>query len=74
MDSHLFENIGSIMLQSANIDRSLFAGLQIASPHTQIAGGAHHATGQTQRIVREDGLGRTVIVLVGDTGDEALDI
>lgn len=74
VDSHLLKNISGIVLQSANVDRPLFAGLQITSTHTQIAGGAHHATSQTQRIVREDGLGRTVIVFVGNTGDEALDI
>ena len=52
----------------------LLRSIQITPSHTEVRGGANHATGQTQGVVAQDGLGRAVVVLVGDGGDEALHV
>ena len=52
----------------------LLRGVQIAAPDAEVGGGADHAAGQAQGVVAQDGLGGAVVVLVGDGGDEGLDI
>lgn len=52
----------------------LLRSIQITSAHTEVGGGADHAAGQPQGVVTQDGLGGTVVVLVGDGRDEALHV
>lgn len=73
-DTHLLEHLGGELLQAANVDGTRLGGLQIATAHTEIAGGTDHAAGQSQWIVREDCLGGTIEILVGNARDEALDV
>lgn len=63
-----------ILLQSSNINWSLFRRLQITSTDTQIRGRTNHATSQTQRVVGKNGLSRSIIVFVRNAGDETLHI
>lgn len=70
--THLLEHIRSVLLEATDVDGSLLGRLQIAAAHAKIACRAHHATGQSQRIVGKDGLGRAVVVLVCDRSDETL--
>ncbi len=62
------------MLEPADVDGALLAGRQVAPAHAQVRRGTHHAAGEAQRVVGQDGLGRAVVVLGGDAADEALDV
>lgn len=74
MHTHLLEHLGGELLQAANVDGARLGGLQIAAADAQITGGTDHAAGQAERIVREDGLGGAIEILVGNGRDEALDV
>ena len=56
------------------IQTHLLRGVQITTAHTEVGGGADHAAGQPQGVVTQDGLGGTIVVLVGDGRDEALHV
>lgn len=62
------------MLKSADVDRSFFGCIEIASAHAKIAGRANHAAGETERIIRENRPRRAIIILVGDGSDKRLDV
>lgn len=62
------------MLKTADVDGSFLSRVEIASTHTKVAGRANHAAGETEWIVRENRFGRAIVILIGDGGDEGLDI
>jgi len=51
------------LLKSANVDRTFFRRIQVAATGTEIARWTHHATCQSQWIVRQDCFGCTIVVL-----------
>lgn len=61
---HLLEDITGELLQSPNINGSLFRGLEVTSPDAEIRSGTDHSTSQTEGIVREDLPGGSVVILV----------
>lgn len=62
------------MLKTADINRPFLGRVKIASAHAKVAGRANHAASKTEWIVRENRFGRTIVILVGDGGDERLDV
>ena len=73
-DLHLFEHLHGEVLQPADVDGPLLRGVEVAAADAEVGGGADHAAGEAQGVVAEDGLGGAVVVLVGDGGDEGLDV
>lgn len=51
------------LLQSTNIDRSSVCAGQITGTGTQLTRRAHHTARQAHRVVRQDRLGGSIIVL-----------
>lgn len=51
------------LLQPSNVDWTLFRGVEVTRTHTQVRGRAHHATRETKRVVREDKLTSSIVVL-----------
>lgn len=64
MCSCVLAYINSEMLQTPDIDSALLACVQVAASDAEVAGGTDHATGQTQRVVREDRLRCSIVVLL----------
>lgn len=62
------------MLKSANVNRSFLGRIKITSAYAKVTGWTNHAAGEAERIVRQDRLGRTIIIPVRDRGDEGFDI
>ena len=73
-DVHLHEHLHRELLQPANVDGAALRGCHVAAPGAQVGRGAHHAAREPQRVVRQDLLGRSVVVLVADGRDERLDV
>ena len=51
------------MLQTPDVNGPFFRGVEVAAAHTEVRRGANHAAGETQGVVRENGLGRSIVVL-----------
>ena len=51
------------LLKSSNVDGTLLRGIEVATAHTEITGGAHHTAGQPQGVVGKDCLGSAIVVL-----------
>ena len=71
---HFHERLRRKTLQPTNVDRTLFRRRDVATAGAQVGRGAHHPTGKTQRIVRQDLFGRAVVVLGANGRDERLDV
>lgn len=67
-------HLGSKLLQSSDIYRPLLRGIEIAPTHTKVRGRADHPTREPEGVIRENCLGGAIIVLVGNGGDEGLDV
>eukprot|EP00162_Nutomonas_longa_P013024 comp21380_c0_seq1/m.46109 comp21380_c0_seq1/g.46109 ORF comp21380_c0_seq1/g.46109 comp21380_c0_seq1/m.46109 type:complete len:938 (+) comp21380_c0_seq1:129-2942(+) len=61
---HLLEHLARKLLQTTNVDWAFLGGGKVAAAHAQVAGRTHHAAGQAVRVVAEDRLGSSVVVLV----------
>ena len=55
-DSHLLEHLDGKVLEAADVDGALLGRGQVAAADAEVARGAHHAAGQPQGVVRENGL------------------
>ena len=73
-ESHLLEDLRCELLETSDVDRALLGRVQVTASHTQVAGGTHHAAGESQWVVGEDSLRSSVVVLGSDAGDEGLDV
>lgn len=62
------------MLKTTNVDGALLRRREVAPTHTEVRRRAYHPTAESKRVVAEDGLGRTIVVLGGDAGDERFDV
>ena len=51
------------LLKSSYVDGAFLGCIQVTSTHTQVAGRAHHTTGQPQRVVWEYLLSWTIVIL-----------
>mmetsp|Transcript_10863 Transcript_10863/g.44475 ORF Transcript_10863/g.44475 Transcript_10863/m.44475 type:complete len:434 (+) Transcript_10863:1603-2904(+) len=71
---HLLELLHCELLKTADVDRALLSVVEVAATNAELAGGAHHATRETHRVIRKDHLGSPVVVLVRDRADERLDV
>lgn len=67
-------HINREMLKTTNIDGSFFARVEITSAHAKVTGRANHTAGETKWIVRQNRFGRTIVILIGDGGNERLDV
>lgn len=56
--------LNSKLLQAPNVDGSFLGGEEVAAPHTEFLREAHHLTRQPHEVVRQDGLGRSIVVLI----------
>mmetsp|Transcript_49159 Transcript_49159/g.123576 ORF Transcript_49159/g.123576 Transcript_49159/m.123576 type:complete len:201 (-) Transcript_49159:485-1087(-) len=65
-DTHLHEGLGGKVLQTTDVDRALLGVCQVTAAHAQIAGRAHHTTGETERVVRKDFFRCTIVVTGGN--------
>ena len=52
------------LLQPPYVNGPFLWGIQVAASHTQLWGGTNHSAGESQGVVREDGTGWPVVVLV----------
>ncbi len=71
---HLLEDLDGKVLEAADVDRALLAGLEVASTDAEVRGRADHAASEAEGVVREDGSCSTIVVLGRDTPDERLDV
>lgn len=61
-------------MESVDLDGSHFSMADITISGTQFADGAELATGQTERVIRQNALSSTVPILILDTVDESLNV
>lgn len=61
--------LNSKLLQAPNVDGSFLGGEEVAAPHTEFLREAHHLTRQPHEVVRQDGLGRSIVVLTHTNTD-----
>ena len=71
---HLLEDSNGELLKSVNLNRTLLGLAHVAVSCAKLTDGAELATGEAQRVVRQDNLGGTVPVFVLNVVDETLDI
>ena len=73
-DAHLREGTRCKLLQLSDFDRTLFACMQVARTGTKVRGRADSASGEAERVLTEDNLRGTVVILSGNALDEGLDV
>lgn len=62
-DAHLLEGLSSKVLEASDVDGAFLSLVEVAASHAQIAGGADHTARKTQRVIRKDHLGSSIVVL-----------
>ena len=73
-DFHLFEDLAGKFLELTNLNGSSLEPVCVASRGAELTDGAKTSATKTERVIRENSLGCTVVVLVLDLIDERTDI
>lgn len=60
---HVLEDLARKLLQTVDVDGALLSSSQVARADAQLTDRAHHAARQAQRVVRQNGLRSTIVVL-----------
>jgi hypothetical protein len=74
LHSHLLENFAGELLQLPNLNGSALEPEGVAGGCAELADRAESSTGESQGVIREDGLGSSVVVLVLNLVDEGSDV
>lgn len=74
LNLHFFEHLAGKLLQLADLDRSALQPISVAGGGAEFTYWAQSSARKAERIIAEDGLGSSVVVLVLDLVDERTDV